>query len=41
MLDIDRYKEINHSYGHQNAVRAVQLVAAALQVGVREGDIYC
>lgn len=39
MLDIDEFKKINDTYGHETGDLALQQVAAALKSGLREIDI--
>ncbi|MCW2978501.1 MAG: hypothetical protein JWO14_228 [Solirubrobacterales bacterium] len=39
MLDLDRFKKVNDSYGHPAGDRLIQEVAGVLQKRTREGDI--
>ena len=39
MLDIDEFKKVNDTYGHQAGDMALQQVAAALKFSVRDSDI--
>jgi diguanylate cyclase (GGDEF)-like protein len=39
MLDLDRFKEINDTYGHPAGDRALRAVAESVRAEVRQGDI--
>ncbi|MEP7101747.1 MAG: GGDEF domain-containing protein, partial [Burkholderiales bacterium] len=39
MIDLDHFKQINDTRGHEAGDRALQLVAGALQAAVRTGDL--
>jgi len=39
MIDLDHFKQINDSHGHEAGDRALMLVARALQATVRPGDL--
>lgn len=39
MIDLDHFKQINDTHGHEAGDRALQFVAAALQATVRTGDL--
>ena len=39
MIDLDHFKQINDSRGHEAGDQALQLVARALQAAVRTGDV--
>ena len=39
MIDIDHFKQINDSHGHEAGDRALEFVAKALQAAVRAGDV--
>lgn len=41
IIDVDDFKEINDSYGHQEGDRIIQQVARTLEHGSRESDILC
>jgi len=41
MLDVDRFKEINDTAGHQAGDQVLRRVAAALVSNVRDGDAVC
>jgi diguanylate cyclase (GGDEF)-like protein/PAS domain S-box-containing protein len=41
MLDIDRFKSINDSYGHAFGDDVIKSVATQLGLGLREGDLLC
>lgn len=41
MLDIDRFKDFNDTYGHAAGDRVLQLVAGILERNTRAGDIVC
>ena len=39
LVDIDRFEEINATYGHLFGDEVLQLLAHALRAGTREGDL--
>ena len=39
MLDLDRLKEINDTYGHEAGDRALRTIGAVLRAAVRENDL--
>ena len=39
MIDIDHFKQINDSHGHEAGDRALEFMAKALQAAVRAGDV--
>lgn len=41
MLDLDHFKQINDSRGHEAGDRALQFFARALQAACRTGDVVC
>lgn len=41
MIDVDRLKQVNDTYGHTSGDRLLRTVAAALQASVRESDLVC
>ncbi len=41
MVDIDRFKSINDTYGHQFGDEALKMVAASLRQAARKQDIVC
>jgi diguanylate cyclase (GGDEF)-like protein len=41
MADLDHFKVLNDTYGHETGDRALRLFARALSEGVRDGDLAC
>ena len=41
MLDLDHFKHINDSRGHESGDRALQFFARAMQASARTGDVIC
>ncbi|MEA3642043.1 MAG: diguanylate cyclase [Lamprobacter sp.] len=41
MVDVDFFKRINDTWGHQAGDEMLKMLAQCLQAGVREGDIVC
>ena len=41
VIDVDEFKTINDTYGHDVGDKVLQQVAAALKVGLRDQDVVC
>jgi len=41
MVDIDRFKKVNDTYGHGTGDEAIRTVARILQTHLREPDVFC
>jgi diguanylate cyclase (GGDEF)-like protein len=41
LADLDRFKTLNDTYGHEAGDRALRMFAEILRTGVREGDLVC
>jgi diguanylate cyclase (GGDEF)-like protein len=41
MIDLDRFKQINDTYGHPAGDEVIKALAAILKHGTREGDVAC
>lgn len=41
MIDIDHFKNINDSFGHQTGDKVLQKVAQVMQTTARDGDVVC
>jgi diguanylate cyclase (GGDEF)-like protein len=41
MVDLDRFKQVNDTYGHPAGDEVIKALSAILKTGTREGDVAC
>ena len=41
MIDLDHFKDVNDTYGHESGDKALQLIAAKLKAAFRDSDLVC